>query len=50
MSKAMGLDLAETDFETGGDFYLYPTVYAGPMTNKVIIIKLIRRCSLSGRA
>ena len=35
----MGLELAEKDFEVGGDFYLYPTVYAGPMSNQVQMVK-----------
>jgi hypothetical protein len=35
MSRSMGLDLEEKDFEVDGDFYLYPTVYAGPMSNQV---------------
>jgi hypothetical protein len=37
MSKAMGLPLTEKDFEQEGDFYLYPTVYAGPMSIQVMI-------------
>jgi len=35
MSKAMGLSLTSEDFLQEGDFYLYPTVFAGPMSIQV---------------
>jgi hypothetical protein len=35
MSKAMGLSLTAKDFLQEGDFYLYPTVFAGPMSIQV---------------
>ena len=35
MAKAMGITLTEKDFPNEGEFYLYPTVYAGPMSIEV---------------
>lgn len=35
MAKSMSLNLSESDFPTDGDFYLYPTVFAGPISIEV---------------